>query len=174
MLRFFFVSAKELKERGFKFFKLLVSILFFPVCPTMAQLSGKSGVITSPFYPRRYPNNQNCRWQITSNNGSHIKLDIANTMDVFQCNQDCTVCDYLEIQYGYSNDGAASGKKCGRPNKVLTYYSTGDTLKLNFFADGANDFQSMGFKATYTQLNFTPPGKCFFLGRGGDNSVGAW
>ena len=94
-------------------------------------------------------------------------------MDVFQCGIERCVCDYLEIQNGYSSDGAASGKKCGRPNKVLTYYSTRDTLKLQFFSDGANAFQSVGFKATYTQLNFMPPGKCSFVGRGGDNSVGA-
>lgn len=92
-------------------------------------------------------------------------------MDVFECGFGRCTCDYLEIQNGYLSDGAASGKKCGKANKMLTYYSTLDTLKLRFFSDGQNDFQSMGFKATYTQLNFTPPGKCSFPGRGGDNSV---
>ena len=148
--------------------------LFFSVCPTLAQLSEISGIITSPFYPRKYPNNQDCTWQITANNGSRIKLEISDTMDIFECGFGRCVCDYLEIQNGYSSDGAASGKKCGKPNKVLTYYSTLDTLKLRFFSDGANDMQSVGFKATYTQLNFTPPGKCSFLGRGRDSPVGVW
>ncbi|XP_020609932.1 dorsal-ventral patterning tolloid-like protein 1 [Orbicella faveolata] len=127
------------------------------VCPTLVQLSEISGVITSPFYPRKYPNNQNCTWQITANNGSRIKLEISDTMDIFECGFGRCVCDYLEIQNGYSSDGAASGKKCGTPIKVLTYYSTLDTLNLRFFSDGANEMQSVGFKATYTQLNFTPP-----------------
>jgi len=135
-------------------------MLFFPVCPTLAQLSEQSGVITSPFYPRRYPNNQNCNWQITANNGNHVKIEISETMDIFQSSVPCQF-DYLEIQNGYSSDGAASGRKCGKTNKVLTYYSTLDTLKLNFFSDGANEMQSLGFKATYSQLNFMPPGKCF-------------
>ena len=148
--------------------------LFFSVCPTLTKLSEISGIITSPFYPRRYPNNQDCTWQITANNGSRIKLEISDTMDIFECGRERCVCDYLEIQNGYSSDGAASGKKCGKPNKVLTYYSTLDTLKLRFFSDGANDMQSVGFKATYTQLNFTPPGKCSFLGRGRDSPVGVW
>jgi len=148
--------------------------LFFSVCPTLAQLSEISGIITSPFYPRKYPNNQDCTWQITANNGSRIKLEISDTMDIFECGIERCVCDYLEIQNGYSSDGAASGKKCGTPIKVLTYYSTLDTLNLRFFSDGANEMQSVGFKATYTQLNFTPPGKCSFLGRGGDSPVGVW
>ena len=92
-------------------------------------------------------------------------------MDVFGCSDERCVCDYLEIQNGYSSDGAASGKKCGTPNKILTYYSTLDTLKLRFFSDGANEMQTVGFKATYTQLDFTPPGKCFFGGRGEDTCI---
>lgn len=80
-------------------------------------------------------------------------------MDIFECGVGC-VCDYLEVQNGYSSDGAASRKRCGKPNKVLTYYSTHETLKVRFFSDGMNDFQNVGFKATYTHLNFTPPGKC--------------
>ena len=83
-------------------------------------------------------------------------------MDVFECGSKRCVCDYLEIQNGYSKDGAASGKKCGKPGKVLTYYSTLDTLKLQFSSDGNNEMQSVGFKATYTQLNFMPPGECSF------------
>ena len=138
----------------------------------MAELSETSGVITSPFYPRRYPNNQDCIWQITANNGNRIKLEIADTMDVFECGVERCVCDYLEIQNGYFSDGTASGKKCGEPNKVLTYYSILDTLKVRFFSDGTNEMQSVGFKATYTQLNFMPPGEYSFLGRGGNNSVG--
>ena len=148
-------------------------ILFFSVCPTPAQLNETSGIITSPFYPRRYPNNQDCTWQITASNGNRLKLEI-DSMDIFVCDINRCVCDYLEIQNGYFKDGTASGKKCGKPTGMLTYYSTLDTLTLNFHSDGFNEMQSVGFQATYTQLNFMPPSKCFFLGRGGDNSVSVW
>ena len=89
-------------------------------------------------------------------------------MDVFDGGAQRCIFDYLEIQNGYSSDGAASGRECGKPNKILTYYSTLDTLRLRFFSDGSNEMQSVGFKATYTQLNFTPPGKCSFVERGED------
>ena len=125
----------------------------------MAQLTEASGVITSPFYPRRYPNNQNCNWQITAKKGNRVKLEIAESMDVFECGSKC-VCDYIEVHNGFDTDGAASGKKCGTPNEVLTYYSVLDKLNVQFFSDGFNTMQSKGFSAIYTQLNYTPPGKC--------------
>ena len=130
----------------------------FSVCPTMAKLNETSGVITSPFYPRRYPNNKDCTWQITANKGSRVKLEIAADMDIFQCNL-CS-CDFLEIQNGFNKDEAASGKLCFKPGEILTYYSTQESLKLRFFSNGANTMQNKGFKATYTFLNYTPPGKC--------------
>lgn len=129
----------------------------------MAQLNETSGIITSPFYPRRYPNNQDCTWQITANNGNRIKLEIEETLDIFECGVEICVCDYLEVQNGYSSDGATSGRTCGMPNRMLTFYSILETLTLRFFSDGANEMQSVGFKATYTHLNFTPPGKCTSL-----------
>ena len=125
----------------------------------MAQLNEPSGVITSPFYPRRYPNNQDCTWQITANKGNRVKLEIEDTLDIFQCLEIC-LCDYLEVQNGFSSDGALSGRTCGRPGRILTFYSILETLTVRFFSDGANEMQSVGFKATYTHLNFTPPGKC--------------
>ena len=129
-----------------------------------AQLNETSGVITSPFYPRRYPNNQDCIWQITASKGNRVKLEIEDTLDIFECGffQRC-LCDYLEVQNGYSSDGAPSGGTCGRPRRILTFYSILETLTVRFFSDGANEMQSMGFKAIYTHLNFTPPGKCTSL-----------
>ena len=89
-------------------------------------------------------------------------------MDIFSGGAQRCIFDYLEIQNGYFSDRAASGKKCGKPGKILTYYSTLDSLRLLFFSDGLNEMQSVGFKATYTQLDFMPPGECSFRGRGKD------
>ena len=127
----------------------------------MAQLNETSGVITSPFFPRRYPNNQDCNWQITANKGNRVKLVIDKSMDIFECFL-CSSCDSLKIQNAYKDNGAASGTICGKPNpkKDLIYYSVLESLKLQFISDAANEMQSVGFKATYTLLNVTPPGKC--------------
>ena len=124
----------------------------------MAQLNETSGVITSPFFPRRYPNNQDCNWQITANKGNRVKLVIDKSMDIFDCNL-CS-CDSLKIQNAYKENGAASETICGQRRKDLIYYSFLDSLKLRFISDGKNEMQSVGFKATYTFLNFTPPCKC--------------
>ena len=32
----------------------------------MATLNEPSGVLTSPYYPRRYPSNEKCNWKITA------------------------------------------------------------------------------------------------------------
>lgn len=129
----------------------------------MAQLNETSGVITSPFYPRRYPNNQNCTWQIIASKGNRVKLQIEDTLDIFECGFQRCLCDYLEVQNGFPIDGAPSGRVCGRPRRTFTYYSVNETLTVRFFSDGRNEMQNVGFRATYTQLNFTPSGKCASL-----------
>ena len=72
------------------------------MCPKLAILNKTSGVITSPFYPRNYPDYQRCSWQITASKGNHVVLIIEYTY-IQQCGV-CT-CDHLEIQNGSSFDG---------------------------------------------------------------------
>ena len=81
-------------------------------CPNMKILNETSGVITSPFYPRNYPGDQRCSWQITASKGNHVVLIIEH-MHVQQCGVSCT-CDYLEIQNGSSFDSLSktSGRRC--------------------------------------------------------------
>ena len=83
------------------------------VCPKLAILNGTSGVITSPFYPRNYPDNQSCSWQITASKGNYVVL-IIEYMNIPQCGVSCT-CDRLEIQNGSSFDDLyqISGRRCG-------------------------------------------------------------
>ena len=95
------------------FFLFNKILLYLLVCPSASSLTDQSGDITSPFYPRRYPNNQDCRWNITASKGNRVKLEITN-MEIENCGAEgaCT-CDFLEIQDGFNGqDGAASGKLC--------------------------------------------------------------
>ena len=128
----------------------------------MAQLTEASGVITSPFYPRKYPDDQNCTWQITASKGNRLKLKIENTMDLLECGYACN-CDSLDIQNGFDSKGNPSEKKCGTLSAPLIYYSIHEGLKLQFISDHRNTFQNKGFSAIYTQLNYTPEGKCLQL-----------
>ena len=132
------------------------------MCPSGITLTDMSGVITSPFYPRKYPVNQNCSWEISASKGNFVKLDITD-MEIHRCGAEGTcTCDYLEIRDGFlDSDGAASGKLCvdGSFTKQV-YYSTNERLRVKFFANPFLSKQQRGFTATYTMLNYTPPGMC--------------
>ena len=117
-----------------------------------------AGVITSPFYPRKYPLNQNCFWEISASKGNFVKLDITD-MQIHNCAA-CN-CDYLEIRDGFLGSGAASGKLCVDDSFTQqTYYSTNERLRVRFSSDALLEKKQRGFTATYTMLNYTPPGMC--------------
>ena len=131
------------------------------VCPSAAVLTDMSGEITSPFYPRRYPAAQNCSWKIQANKDKRLKLEVID-MEIERCGQSgaCT-CDYLEVQNAYNSDGgAASGKTCVDENFTpVTYYSTNNAINVRFYSDLPAGRRHKGFKAIYTVLSNTPPGK---------------
>ena len=131
-----------------EFLLLVLTDLFcFAVCPNLTTLNETSGVITSPFYPRRYPNNQRCSWQITASKGKRVVLYIEY-MDIQQCS-----CDHLEIEGGLSWDGFSAGRKCGFM-RCLAYYSFRESLKLLFVSNGDKRWYR-GFRETYTRVNHT-------------------
>ena len=121
------------------------------VCPNLLKLNETSGVITSPFYPRLYPNNQACSWQIAASKGNRIKLVIDN-MKIDWCGTSCQ-CDYLEIQNGSIPGGSPSGHMCGYLMGNATFFSFKESLKLLFASNGY--WRTSGFKSTYTQVNFS-------------------
>ncbi|KAJ7312816.1 Bone morphogenetic protein 1, partial [Desmophyllum pertusum] len=127
-------------------------------CPTSMILNETSGVISSPYNPRKYPVNQTCNWQITASQGNRIVLEIEG-IDIESCGAsgECT-CDYLQVQNGFSVDPGASGRICGSPPKI-TYYSNLDRLTVMFVSGNSMPFKYDGFQATYRQLNYTPPRK---------------
>ena len=128
----------------------LIELFRLSVCPNLTTLNDTSGVITSPFYPRRYPNNQRCSWQITASKGKRVVLDIEY-MHIENCGG-CS-CDYLEIENGWYSDGNSAGRKCGTMNG-LAYFSFRESLKVLFVSNGDRSWYS-GFRATYTQVNHT-------------------
>ena len=116
----------------------------------MTTLNKKSGVITSPFHPRKYPNNQECRWQITASKGNYVVLIIER--EIKQCGASCT-CDYLEIRDGVSSDGASSRRRCGY--KHVAYFSIFESLKVRFVSDDSSTKLYAGFNSIYTQVNYS-------------------
>ena len=118
----------------------------------MTTLNETSGVITSPFYPRYYPDHQECRWQITASKGNRVVM-IIEDLYIKRCGQTCT-CDYLEVQDGISSDDYNDGRRCGSRRSVR-YYSMSDSLTVLFVSDGRHNKFYRGFKATYIQANHT-------------------
>ena len=121
-----------------------------------------SGVITSPFYPRYYPNqNQRCSWEIRARKGKRIVFTIEHMNNFRRCTgRWYCLCNYLEIQGGsISGYDGPKWRICGR---LLTANPTYDwfkeRIKVLFFYDGSIRWPPR-FRISYTQVNFSVSGK---------------
>ena len=131
----------------------------------MATLNETSGVLTSPYYPRRYPSNEKCSWKIIASKGERIVLVIKD-IHIRSCGSSCT-CDYLEIQNGSSSDGISGRRRCGYYNdRGTVYYSATDVLRVTFVSDSVTYGRYRGFKASYIKVkyNATTTGKLLETG----------
>ena len=131
----------------------------------MATLNETSGVLTSPYYPRRYPSNEKCSWKIIASKGERIVLVIKDIY-IRNCGSSCT-CDYLEIQNGSSSDGISGRRRCGYYNdRGTVYYSATDVLRVTFVSDSVTYGRYRGFKASYIKVkyNATTTGKLLETG----------
>ena len=129
----------------------------FSVCPKGDTLTETSGVITSPYFPKFYPNNQHCLWQITAPQGNHVKLEFEERFNIQQCNATCP-CDYIQIRNGFSDDTSENERICSLLGSK-TFYSIHSNLTVLFVSDNSKPRLYDGFNATYTHLNYTPPSK---------------
>ena len=132
----------------------------------MVTLRETSGVLTSPYYPRRYPSNGKCSWKITANEGERIVL-VIEVLHIRECGSSCT-CDYLEIQNGSSSDGISGRRRCrSDKDRGIVYHSAKDVLRLTFVSAGRvtgyRGFRAIYMKVKYNATN-TGTGKLFEIG----------
>ena len=131
----------------------------------MATLNEPSGVLTSPYYPRRYPSNEKCSWKIIASKGERIVLVIKD-IHISECSS--CICDYLEIQNGLSSDGISGRRRCRYLYDHGTVYSDSakDVLRVTFVSYGGTHWRYRGFKATYIKVkyNATTTGKLLETG----------
>ena len=119
----------------------------------MATLNETSGILTSPYYPRRYPSNVKCSWKIIASNGERILLFIEDIYAV-GCSSSCA-CDYLEIQNGSSSDGISGRPRCRYyTDRGIVYHSVKDVLRVTFVSDNGTYRRYRGFKATYIKVKY--------------------
>ena len=145
----------------------LSPFILLAVCPNMATLNETSGVLTSPYYPRRYPSNEKCSWKIIASKGERIVLVIKDIY-IRNCGSSCT-CDYLEIQNGSSSDGISGRRRCrSDKDSGIVYHSAKDVLRVTFVSGASTNtyWGYRGFKATYIKVKYdaTTAGKLLEIG----------
>ena len=131
----------------------------------MTTLNETSGVLTSPYYPRRYPSNAKCSWKIIAGKGERILLFIED-IHIADCGSSCT-CDYLKIHNGSSSDGISSRRRCRHyRDSGVVYHSVKDVLRVTFVSVSGTYRWYRGFKATYIKVkyNVTNTGKLLKIG----------
>ena len=133
----------------------------------MVTLKETSGVLTSPYYPRRYPSNEKCSWKITANEGERIVLVIED-LHIRDCGSSCS-CDYLEIRNGSSSDGISGRRRCRYyKDRGIVYHSATDVLRLTFVSDRVTYWWYRGFRAIYMKVKYnatnTGTGKLLEIG----------
>uniref|UniRef100_A0A8D0ETG7 CUB domain-containing protein n=1 Tax=Strix occidentalis caurina TaxID=311401 RepID=A0A8D0ETG7_STROC len=99
-------------------------------------LSSPSGKFQSPFYPRNYPNNANCVWEIEVKSNFHVTLTFRDV----QC-----LSDYVEVYDGPLHTSPLLGKLCS--GSFHTYTSSSNLLTVRFYSNSRYTYR--GFQAEY-------------------------
>uniref|UniRef100_A0A8C6M041 Neuropilin n=1 Tax=Nothobranchius furzeri TaxID=105023 RepID=A0A8C6M041_NOTFU len=141
-----FVSDYETHGAGFS-----VRYEVFKTGPECSRnFTAPRGVIETPGFPEKYPNNLDCTFMIFAPRMSEIVVEF----DSFSMEPDSTpppgaICryDWLEIWDGFPAVGPHIGRYCGRtsPGRVISY--TG-VLSMTITTDNA--IAKEGFSANYT------------------------
>uniref|UniRef100_A0A096M327 Neuropilin n=1 Tax=Poecilia formosa TaxID=48698 RepID=A0A096M327_POEFO len=148
-----FVSDYETHGAGFS-----IRYEIFKTGPECSKnFTSNSGVIKSPGFPEKYPNNLDCTFMIFAPKMSEIILEFES----FELEPDTTpptgvFCRYdrLEIWDGFPGVGPYIGRYCGQntPGRIISY--TG-ILALTINTDSA--IAKEGFSANFTVLDRTVP-----------------
>ncbi|XP_029024761.1 bone morphogenetic protein 1-like isoform X5 [Betta splendens] len=102
-----------------------------------------NGSLTTPGWPKEYPPNKNCVWQLVA----PVQYRITLVFDVFETEgNDVCKYDYVEVRSGVSSDAKLHGKFCGAEKpEVIT--SQQNNMRIEFKSD--NTVSRRGFKAHF-------------------------
>nr|XP_025866505.1 deleted in malignant brain tumors 1 protein-like isoform X4 [Vulpes vulpes] len=105
-------------------------------------LTNNSGSFSSPWYPKKYPINVVCTWDIHVDPRAHIKLtfEVVKLENFYSCPY-----DFIEIFDGPQNESFSLGKFCSGTTPVFT--SSSNRLTVVFHSDAI--VTNMGFFASY-------------------------
>ena len=108
--------------------------------------SSMTGIITSPNYPNKYPNNANCRYLIRNSNP---RARITINFLAFRLESSC-IYDRIKIYDGESTSANQLGSLngyCGTSLQNRIFKSSGNALLITFTTDGSVTFS--GFQISY-------------------------
>ena len=112
------------------------------------NLTGKSGIVTSPGFPSDYPNELNCLIRIQVPFGCQAKLAFCSFDLEEDPDPNVSECvDYLEVTGEETADNKESGKFCGTVIPPVLVSSTNE-FSLRFWTDFSGTWS--GFKAYYS------------------------
>ena len=121
-------------------------LISFTACDSGESLTGSSEFFTSPNFPKNFPPNTSCTWNITVPNGYIIKVAFHN----FSLGWIWGEAARLTITNVASDDGYQPFQLYGSslPSPV---YSVGNSIQVIFKSQG---FQYSGFNASYTAITY--------------------
>ncbi|XP_056208067.1 deleted in malignant brain tumors 1 protein-like [Falco biarmicus] len=108
------------------------------------SISNSSGVLQSPFFPGRYPNNADCMWEIQVENNFRVMLTFR---DIVMQGSRCQY-DYVEVYDGPPHSSPLLGRLCS--GSFLTYISSSNMMTIHFHSDSRYTFR--GFQAHYSSI----------------------
>ena len=105
--------------------------------------------ITSPNYPNRYSNNQNCNWLLEAPASQRIQL-VVNVL-ALEKNSECSY-DWLQAYDGFNSEAQSIGRKrCSGRAGSASIVSTSNKMYLRFKTDSSAT--STGFKISYNTID---------------------
>ncbi|XP_076961482.1 scavenger receptor cysteine-rich domain-containing protein DMBT1-like [Callospermophilus lateralis] len=108
-------------------------------------LTNDSGSFSSPWYPKKYPTNVVCAWDIQVDTRAHIKLtfQVVKMENFYGCPY-----DFIEVFDGPQSESFSLGRFCSGTTPVFT--SSSNRLTVVFHSDAI--VTNMGFYASYESL----------------------
>ncbi|XP_048419728.1 tolloid-like protein 2 isoform X2 [Stegostoma tigrinum] len=106
-------------------------------------LTKLNGTVTSPGWPKDYPTNKNCVWQLVAPAQYRISLQF----EVFELEgNDVCKYDYVEIHSGLSSESKLHGRFCGseKPDIITSQFNN---MRIEFKSD--NTVSKKGFKGQF-------------------------
>ncbi|XP_078495953.1 CUB domain-containing protein 2-like [Ciona intestinalis] len=154
-------TDSSVSSSGFQF-RFNIRASRTPSCDQLSIGGGPgTGSITSPNYPRNYPDNADCRYRINAGSATR-NITLRFTAFNLEANSDCRY-DYVEVRTGFKGNWAQTARKyCGSTVPATQVITGQQYVYIQFFTDAS--VTRSGFNLQWT---ISGAGDCDQLNLGG-------